>query len=73
MTNTNQITADTLNNIAKLIQSVGVTPTKEMVISLSIKTLVDAGYEFKAAYEMIFGKGSHEQLIGYVYESLRAA
>jgi hypothetical protein len=73
MTNTNTITTETLNNIAKLIQSVGVTPTKEMVISFSIKTLVDAGYEFKAAYEMIFGEGSHKKLVGDVYDSLRAA
>lgn len=66
-------TTNTLNQVAALISAQGITPTKEMVISLSIKTLVDAGYEFRAAFEMILGEGSYEKLAHSVYEQLRAA
>lgn len=66
-------TTDRLNQVAALIKSQGITPTKEMVISLSIKTLVDAGYEFRAAFEMILGEGSYEKLSHSIYEQLNAA
>ena len=72
MSNTNQLAA-TLNQIAALIEAQGITPTKEMVISLSLKTLVDAGYEFRTAFEMIMGEGSYEKLANSVYDQLRAA
>ena len=71
MSNSNQIAA-TLNQIAALIEAQGITPTKEMVISLSIKTLVDAGYKFRTAFEMIMGEGSYEKLTSSVYDQLRA-
>ena len=62
-----------LNKIAALINSQGITPTKEMVISLAIKTLVDAGIKFRTAFEMILGEGSYETLTNSVYDQLNAA
>lgn len=63
-----QITATQLNQVAELIG----TTDKNVVFSAVIKTLVEAGMGFDAAFDMLFGEGSFKKSAGNVYDALRA-
>ena len=62
-----------LNQIASLLTSNGIEATKEMVIGIAIKTLVDAGYEVKAAYDEILGEGEYNKMTALIFNELKAA
>lgn len=73
MTATNTMNTEALKNIAALIAAQGITPTAEMVISLSVKVLVDSGMEVRDAFDRVMGGGSFEKLAGMVWEDLQSA
>ena len=73
MSNTNTMNTEALKNIAALIAAQGITPTAEMVISLSVKVLVESGIEVREAFDRVMGGGSFENLAGMVWDELQAA
>lgn len=62
------ITANQLNQVAELI---GATD-KNVVFSVVIKHLVDAGLSVELAFESVFGEGAYKKFAGQVYDALRA-
>ena len=46
---------------------------KKFVITMSIRALVDAGQEFRTAFEMVLGEGSYETMAHSVYDQINAA
>ena len=67
------MTTEKLNQIARLLEENGIKPTKEMVISIAIKTLVDAGYSVHDAYDSILGEGEYEKMVSSIYSDLKKA
>lgn len=64
---------EALKNIAALIAAQGITPTAEMVISLSVKVLVDSGMEVRDAFDRVMGSGAFQKLSDMVWEDLQTA
>lgn len=62
------ITANQLNQVAELIG----TTDKNVVFSVVIKHLVDAGLSVELAFESVFGEGAYKKFSGQVYDALRA-
>lgn len=68
---------EVLNAAVSFLRSLGINvgtdaASKNAVISLVIKTLVDAGFDAKTAFDAIVGAGSFETLAGEVYGGLKA-
>lgn len=63
------ITADTLNQVAALLQ----TTDKNTVFTVVVGTLLKQGVDIKVAVELLFGEGSFEKMAGQIYDALRAA
>ena len=68
---------EVLNAAVEFLRSLGINigndaVSKNAVISLVIKTLVDAGFDAKAAFDAIVGAGCFENLVGDIYEGLTA-
>ena len=63
-----QVTADQLNQVAALLG----TDDKNVVISVVLKTLVDAGVDVAVAFDMVFGDGAYTRFAGMIYDALRA-
>ena len=61
------ITAATLNKVAALLN----TTDKNLVISVAIKTLVDAGVDLRDAFDAVLGEGAYMKMAGQVYHQLR--
>ena len=66
---------EVLNAAVGFLRSLGINvgndaASKNAVISLVIKTLVDAGFDAKTAFDAIVGSGSFETLAGDVHKSL---
>ena len=66
---------EVLNAAVGFLRSLGInvgtdTASKNAVISLVIKILVDAGFDAKTAFDAIVGAGSFEALAGDVHKSL---
>lgn len=57
-----------LNQIAAILG----TTDKNLVISVAIKTLVDAGMPIRQAYESILGEGSFEKMAFQMHAALTA-
>lgn len=64
-----QKTAAQLNQVAELIG----TNDKNVVISVAIKTLVDAGASVSEAFDMVFGDGAYSKFAGDIYDALQQA
>ena len=60
-----------LNLVAKFLEDNGVVVTKESVISICIKTLVDSGYSVKQAYDEVLGVGSYDKSVELIYTDLK--
>lgn len=68
---------EVLNAAVNFLRSLGINvgtdaASKNAVISLVIKTLVDAGFDAKTAFDAIVGAGSFDKLTGEVYDGLKA-
>ena len=68
---------EVLNAAVNFFRSLGINvgtdaASKNAVISLVIKTLVDAGFDAKTAFDAIVGAGSFDKLAEEVYEGLKA-
>lgn len=68
---------EALNAAVEFLRSLGITvgndaASKNAVISLCIKTLVDAGIDAKTAFDSIVGAGCFDKLAADVYEGLSA-
>ena len=66
---------EVLNAAVGFLRSLGINvgndaASKNAVISLVIKTLVDAGYDAKTAFDAIVGAGSFDKLAGDVHKGL---
>ncbi len=62
---------DTLNQISELLVQNGVDqPTKEMVINIAIKALIDSGFSVKDAFDHIFGVGKYDEMVVNLYHEL---
>ena len=66
-----------LNAAVEFLRSLGINigndaASKNAVISLVIKTLVDAGFDAKTAFDAIVGAGCFDKLAADVYEGLTA-
>ena len=59
------------NQVAEVLKSEGIEPTKNMVISIVIKTLTEAGLTVRDAFEGVMGEGSFNELAYSTYEQLR--
>jgi type II secretory pathway component PulF len=59
-----------LNQVAELLRSNGVTPTKEMVFTIALGTLVKAGTPVRDAFDMVFGAGSYVRAAGNLQAAL---
>jgi len=62
-------TATQLNKVAEIIG----TTDKNVVFSVVIKSLTDAGVDIKVAFDMLFGEGAYMKFAGQIYDALRAA
>lgn len=63
-----RITADQLNQVATLLG----TTDKNVVISVTIKTLTDAGIAVNEVFDMVLGDGAYATFAGNLYDALRA-
>lgn len=63
-----RITTEQLNQVAALLK----TNDKNLVISVCVKTLVDAGSDVDQAIDAALGAGQFEQLVGEVFEAHKA-
>ena len=66
---------EVLNAAVGFLRSLGINvgndaASKNAVISLVIKTLVDAGYDAKTAFDAIVGAGSFDKLASDVHKGL---
>ena len=66
---------EVLNTAVGFLRSLGINvgtdaASKNAVISLVIKTLVDAGYDAKTAFDAIVGAGSFDKLASDVHKGL---
>jgi len=57
-----------LNSIAKAMN----TSDKAVVINAAIALLIKQGLPVQAAMDLIMGEGAYRELVGQVYEALRA-
>lgn len=58
-----------LNEVASLLN----TTDKNLVISATLKNLIELGMTVKEAWETVFCQGSYNELAGNIYDSLKAA
>jgi hypothetical protein len=63
-----QITTEQLNAVAALLN----TTDKNLVFSVCIKTLVDAGMDVATATDAVLGAGRFMEIANAVYEGLTA-
>lgn len=63
-----QITTEQLNAVAALLN----TTDKNLVFSVVIKTLVDAGVDAVTATDAVLGAGRYMEIANAVYEGLTA-
>ena len=66
---------EVLNAAVSFLRSLGINvgtdaASKNAVIALVIKTLVDAGFDVKTAFDAIVGAGSFDALAGDVHKGL---
>ena len=62
-----QITTAQLNEVATLLG----TTDKNVVFSVVLKTLVDAGLQVNVAFNMLFGEGAYKKFAGEVWQALQ--
>jgi hypothetical protein len=67
-----------LNRVARFLSECGVEvqnneATKNAIIGLCIKTLVDAGMPMETAYDFVMGNGQFRNLSDSVWETLQVA
>jgi hypothetical protein len=62
------MTDDQLNAAANLLN----TTDKNLVISVCIKTLVNAGMPIKSAFDKVLGVGSYDKLAGDIWDAINA-
>jgi len=62
------ITTEQLNQVAALLG----TTDKNLIISVCIKTLMDSGMGFRAAYDSIFGEGAFIKMADIVHDTFNA-
>ena len=60
-----------LNKVAELLRSNGITPTKHLVFSACLKSLIDAGIDTRTAFDFVLGAGAFERFAGDLYAALR--
>ena len=65
---TMQITTEQLNAVAALLD----TTDKNLVFSVCIKTLIEAGMDVAAATDAVLGAGRFMEIANSVYEELTA-
>jgi len=67
------MTTEQLNAVANLLESQGIKATKEMVFSVCIRTLVEAGASVRDAIDTVLGHGRYDELAETIYNELTAA
>lgn len=66
------MTTTQLNAVAELLEANGIKATKEVVFSVCIKTLTDAGVTVRDAFDAVLGAGRLEQFAGDLHAALNA-
>ena len=47
------------------------TTDKNTVFAMCIKTMIDAGFDHKTAFDRVLGAGSYDKFAGNLYDALR--
>ena len=61
-----------LNAVAELLRANGITPTKELVFSACLKSLLDSGVDTRTAFDFVLGAGAFDRFAGDLHAALRA-
>lgn len=67
------MTTAQLNAVASLLTANGIEATKDVVFSVCIKTLIEAGMPIEVAFDAVLGEGHYTKFSGNLYDALRAS